>query len=402
MQNSIMEKEENLQKAGNLWKTAAYYTAFVALGLTTASLGPTLPGLAENTHTQLSQISYLFTARSLGYLLGSLVGGRVYDRRPGHPILATVLLVMAGSLALVPLIQQIYWLTAVLLALGFGEGALDVGGNTMLVWVHRHDVSPFMNGLHFFFGVGAFVSPIIVAQAILMSGSFAWAYWGLACLTLPAVFLLLKLPSPASPVDTPDNPTRKTNVPLIVLIAALFFLYVGAEVSFGGWIFTYATAFHLANLTTAAYLTSAFWGALTVGRLLGVPMATRYQPGTILLFDLIGCLLSVAIILIIPGSFLIVAMGTLGVGFSMATFFPTLLNFAERRMAITGKITGWFFVGSSSGGMFLPWLIGQRFEAVGPQVTMIIIFIDLLLTVGIFAALFTYSERIFGKAAPAV
>jgi len=37
-----------------------------------------------------------------------------------------------------------------------------------------------MNALHFFFGVGAFVSPIIVAQAILMTGDITWAYWVLA------------------------------------------------------------------------------------------------------------------------------------------------------------------------------------------------------------------------------
>ncbi len=50
-----------------------------------------------------------------------------------------------------------------------------------------------------------------------------------------------------------------------------FFLYVGAEVGFGGWIFTYAVALDLGSETAAAYLTSAFWGALTFGRLLTIP-----------------------------------------------------------------------------------------------------------------------------------
>jgi len=54
--------------------TLAYYVGFIALGLTTASLGPTLPGLAEQTQTRLGEISFLFTARSFGYLLGSFCG----------------------------------------------------------------------------------------------------------------------------------------------------------------------------------------------------------------------------------------------------------------------------------------------------------------------------------------
>ena len=35
--------------------------------------------------------------------------------------------------------------------------------NPLLVWVHGDEVGPAMNGLHFFFGVGAFLSPIIIA-----------------------------------------------------------------------------------------------------------------------------------------------------------------------------------------------------------------------------------------------
>src|SRR5512135_907733 len=68
--------------------TIAYFAALVMLGLSTAALGPTLPTLAEHTRTNLGQISFLFTARSLGYMLGSLRGGRAYDRTPGHPIMA--------------------------------------------------------------------------------------------------------------------------------------------------------------------------------------------------------------------------------------------------------------------------------------------------------------------------
>ena len=71
-------------EGGRISKTASYYAAFVALGLVTASLGPTLPGLAENTGTLLSEISYLFTTRSMGYLIGSFLGGRLYDRIKGH------------------------------------------------------------------------------------------------------------------------------------------------------------------------------------------------------------------------------------------------------------------------------------------------------------------------------
>ena len=80
--------------------TIGYYAAFVALGLASASLGPTLPGLALHTQSRLAQISSLFAARSLGYLVGSLLGGRLYDRIPGHPVMALAALA-AGLLIVV-------------------------------------------------------------------------------------------------------------------------------------------------------------------------------------------------------------------------------------------------------------------------------------------------------------
>lgn len=143
-----------------LRQTAGYYAAFIALGLTTASFGPALPYLAEQTHSQLSLVSSLFAFRSLGYLIGSLRGGYLYDRRPGHPVVMLVLLGIAICMVFVPVIPVLIPLILVLFGIGLGEGTLDVGGNTLIIWAHGPKVRPFMNGLYFFFGVGAFIAPM--------------------------------------------------------------------------------------------------------------------------------------------------------------------------------------------------------------------------------------------------
>ena len=50
---STLTKAAPPEKADRIPKTIGYYAAFVALGMVGASLGPTLPGLAEHTQTQL-------------------------------------------------------------------------------------------------------------------------------------------------------------------------------------------------------------------------------------------------------------------------------------------------------------------------------------------------------------
>lgn len=389
--------------------TIGYFAVFAAVGLETASLGPTLPGLAAQTRTQLDAISFLFTAHALGYMFGSFLSGRLYDRVPGHPVMAAMLGLMAAMLALIPLIPALWLLTAAWLLLGVSGGALDVGGNTLLVWVHGRQVGPFMNALHFFFGAGSFLAPLIVARAISASGDITWAYWILAILVLPVTLWLLRLASPSSRLNTGSGHSpqhqpaeqpragrgahRSGEQRIVVLVALLLLLYVGAEASFGGWIYTYAVALDLSDAATAAYLTSAFWGALTLGRLLAIPLAARFRPHSILLADLAGCLISVGILLLWPGSTVATWLGSLGLGLAMASIFPTAIALAERQIPITGRVTGWFLVASSVGAMTLPWLIGQLFESAGPQITMVAIFLDLVAATFVLAALVKAEPR---------
>ena len=360
------QQEPEYPPTGKIATTAGYYGAFVVLGLAVSALGPTLPALAENTGSSLSLISLLFTAHSLGYLVSAIFGGRLYDRMPGHLVMIACLLLIGTMLAIVPLITVLWLLFAVFLIEGLAAGALDIGGNTLVVWVHREGVGPFMNGLHFFFGVGAVLSPILIAGLVAFSGGITWAYWTLALLALPAALWLIPRPSPAAPIATEDEPTSEVRLVLVALTALLLFLYVGAEIGFGGWVYTYALTLGLGTETSAATLTSAYWGALTLGRLLGIPVAARVQPRWILAGSLLGGLFSIVLIGLWPRSAVALWAGALGMGLFTGPVFATVMVLAGRYITLTGRITGWIFVGSSLGGMFLPWLIGQLFVPAGP------------------------------------
>ncbi|MBI3652299.1 MAG: MFS transporter [Acidobacteria bacterium] len=381
-----------LEETHRIPQTIAYFAAFVALGLSSTSTGATLSELAKNTQTDYRSISILFTARSLGYLLASFGIGKLYNKTRGNRIMSVALLSMALMAVLIPVIPTLWLLAAAILIAGTAEGTLDVGGNTLLVWVHGKRVAPFMNALHFFFGVGAFLSPFILAQIMLVK-PLTTAYGVLAFLMLPVAFWVLRLPSPVPQVNNAPAAHSRVNKKLVALIAAFFFLYLGAEVGFGGWITTYVISTKLSNETVARYLTSAFWGSLTIGRLLAIPLAARFKPRNLLIGNLLGCLLSLAIILLWPRTLAAVWVGAVGLGLSMASIFPTMFSFAERRLTITGQVTGWFIMGASAGGMFLPWLIGQLFEKLGPQIMLQTILIDLVATLVVFVLLVFTSHR---------
>jgi MFS transporter, FHS family, Na+ dependent glucose transporter 1 len=386
-------------EAGRMSKTLAYFATFISLGLAGVILGPTLQGLAGHLGVTLSAISILFPARSLGYVSGSFAGGLLYDRRSGNPILAAMLLVMAAMLVVVPVAPVLWLAAAALFVLGIAEGAVDVGCNTLLVWTHGRQVGPYMNALHFFWGLGAFLSPIIIAQALVRSGDITAGYWLIAILMLPPAIMLARQASPDRDVPSDDRPAASAQLAPVFFILVFYFMYVGAEGSFGAWIYSYATAMGQASKTTAAYLTSAFWGALMIGRLISIPIAHRLSPHIILAVDSIGCLASVGLLLMAPQSAAATWAGTIGLGLFMASMFPTMIAFAEQRMAISGKLTGAFLVSSALGGMTVAWLIGQVFESMGPQITMVIEFITVTLMGLSFLAAYLLSARPVGPLA---
>jgi FHS family Na+ dependent glucose MFS transporter 1 len=375
-----------------LMLTAAYYLSFIIMGLASAAEGPSLPTLAKHTSSPLEQISLIFVFGSLGYLLGSLIGGRAYDRIPGHRLIAFSMLVILSSAVIFPLASTLWLLLLAALTMGLGKGALDVGCNTLLQWVHGEKVGPFMNGLHFSFGVGAFLSPILLAQIISITHEIYWVFWTIALLSLPLAVWFWFLPEPPAHLTTDDQNHSPIPFLPVLLILLAFVLYTGAEVGFSSWIYTYAVTLNLATTITAAYLTSAFWGLFTVGRLLAIWIASRASPRTILFTDVAGCLVGLGMIIIGRASAPLLWIGSSIFGVSMASIFPTILMLAGERLRVTGTVTGWFLVGGGVGGMLLPWLIGQAFVLIGPGSMMFIIVADLILEAMILLA-FTYSSR---------
>ena len=354
--------------------TAAYYLSFILLGLTISAEGPTLLQLAENTSSALDQISSIFIFSSFGYLSGAYIGGRIYDRIAGHQFMAGVLVLLGFSTALVPVATSLWVLLFIILILGLAKGALDVGCNTLLLWVHNEKVDPFMNGLHACFGIGAFIAPLVVARVVTLTGDIHWVYWSFAIAALPIALFIWGLPSPiarATPENHKDIPMPILPVAVMVLC---FVLYVGAEVGYGNRIYTYAFKQELGTEITSAYLTSAFWGFFTLGRLLAIWLSTRLRPITILFMDFAGCLTSLGLILLFKDSMFILWIGSILLGLSMASIFPTFLTLSEERMHVTGAMAGWFLVGGGLGCMIFPWMIGQAFVRLGAGAMIAIVF----------------------------
>lgn len=353
----------------------AYYSSFLLLGMVTAVLGPSLIKLAEQTGSSLAGVSVFFPVRAGSYLLGSWLAGRLFDRIKGHQLLAAALSVMGTALVLVPIIPQQEMMVGVLVVMGLGMGLIDVGCNTLLLWTVGERPGPYLNGLHFFYGLGSLIAPIFLALAFERQQGVSLGYWAAAALTVPILLQLLSLSSPAQArkaargVARPEAGRAEDRKDVlgsgILLLAVFLFFYVGVEVGFGGWIFTYGLKLNLESEVSGAYLTSVFWGTFTLGRLLSVPLSDRLSPGKMLAADLtVGTGALLALALFPPGTW-VTRILTVILGLALASVFPSTLALAGKGQELSARATSWFFVSGGLGAVFLPWLIGVLISETG-------------------------------------
>lgn len=341
-------------------QTIGYLAAYFMLGAVIASLGPTLPGLAENTGVAIASIGILFSARSLGYLFGSLLGGALYDRLRGNYVLAAAALLSALALWSVPVIAAFVVLASVLFVIGFFQGATDVGCNMQLSRVHGSKVGPYLNAMFFLAGIGSFLTPLLMGALTLEQG-----YRLLAIALLPVALWMLLTPSPAGEKHAHGD-GKGAPIAILLLFAFLAFIYIGTEVSYGGWIFTYFQASDLGSEAAGYKLNSLFYLAITFGRLLAIPLAARFAARRILWAYLGGAGLSVALMLLFPAQPWSIWVGTAALGLSIAAIFPTTFSYVGKHAQFSGKQTGVVWAIGSAGAMFVPWLIGKAMGTIDP------------------------------------
>jgi FHS family Na+ dependent glucose MFS transporter 1 len=351
-------------------RSIGFFLLFICLGMDMAVVGPTLPFLAAQTGSTLGAIGLIFFLGAGGGALGTLLGGSMFGRISGRYVLGAAQFCSAALFFLLPQVPWYGLVLGIFIVKGISVGLVNTGANTLLLWIHGKKAGPFVNALHFFFGLGSFLSPFVLGLLIASGGGDPAAYRLLATIDAAVgVYVLAFLGAPVSAPKQSSAADDRAPMPAlapIVLSAALFlFFYVGAELTFGGWVYTYAITLHLADAVRAAYLTSIFWLAFTIGRLISIPAALRFSPRQIIPVALAGCAGFLVLLILMPGSSMILWITAAGIGFCMAPIWPTGYTLAGQSVRLTARVSSLILLGDSIGGMMLPGVMGLLMERAG-------------------------------------
>jgi len=354
------QRKITFAQMGTWARSIGYFGTMGFFATSITILGPALPDLAELVGTSISDLSILFSIRPLGFLIGSLFAGWVFDKQEGHIYLAVSFLLLSLYFAFVPLNPTFWVLVLMTAAQGICNGIVVTGASTFIVWEHEDNPQPWVNTQSFINGLGGFSAPLILTFAYARFGEFSQAFWILALFAIFLAILFFFINSPKIRAQKkPEDGGGRNPKAAVILMTSLFLLYVGTEVSLNSWVFTLATSAYGIPAENARLLNSLFWGAIALGRVVNIVLSSRIEPGRQLLISFIGSAVSSAAILIFRSSAAVLWAGVILTGWFFAFVFPSLMLYAEKKLSVSGKLSGIFFSATSVGSMILPFIAGQ-------------------------------------------
>ncbi|MCB0076213.1 MAG: MFS transporter [Anaerolineales bacterium] len=341
------------------------FIAFISLGLPDGLLGVAWPTLRQSFGVPLDALGQLMAVMISGYLLSSFTSGLLIARIGLGWLLAASCALTGGALLGYTVVPTWGLLLTLAVAAGLGAGAIDAGLNG---YVAERFSDRTMQWLHASFGVGITLGPLIMTASLRQ-----WETWrgGYIVVGIAQLLLALAFATRLSvwQVDTsqrgekiaPDAaPWRGTlRQPRVWLSAFLFFLYTGAELGLGLWLYTLLTDARAVAPTVAGLVTGSYWAMFTVGRIIAGVAATRIANQRLvnggLLLATVGALL-----LVRPGPPIAAVVAVALVGLAIAPIYPALVSGTAQRVgaAFTTNSIGIQVAAAGLGGALLPGLLG--------------------------------------------
>ena len=348
---------------------ALAYIAFISLGMPDGLFGVAWPSIREDFSLRLDSVGAFFFAATTGNMLSSFFSGKIIARLGVGGTLAASCVLTASALLGYTLAPSWWLMVALAVAAGLGAGAIDAGINT---YVASHFGEGLMQWLHASFGFGVTLGPIIMTVGLTAFNSWRLGYQvvGIAQLLLATSFLLtmrmwrdngvpdsLEQQRPLSDYHTPFRETLQR--PVVWLNLLLFFLYTGAEYSFGSWTYSLLTLSRDVPVEVAGLWAGSYWATFTIGRVMAGLLTHRFGMAN---------LLKAGFLLALGGSILlwwnpfpqasIIAVSV--IGFAIAPIFPGLVSGTSARVGEhhAANTIGMQIAAAGFGGAVVPSLAG--------------------------------------------
>src|SRR5215469_13902228 len=341
---------------------AFLHSGFVLIGVSMTMLGPILPYFTNHWALTDAQAGLFFSTQYFGSFLGTLLTSALLPRFGFSKVISAGYLCFALGFVFLGM-GPWYFSTAFVAIYGIGYGLANPSVNLRATQLPSSNIAAAVSLLNFSWGIGAVSCPFLVAYFL---GHLSLRALALALTACYAVLCLVHFSRKDGAAQKTESRSKRTlgvwrarlqPSPWISL-ALLFFLYVGIEVSVGGWVALEEKRMAVVISGKLAAAPAFFYGFLLVGRFL-VPLGLKlFSQRRICAAGLFVIAAGVFLVAFAPSP-LLLYLGASLAGFGCAPQYPIYVTWLA---AIFKEDSTWlaalFFGAAGLGSSIMPWFVG--------------------------------------------
>ncbi|XP_069111586.1 sodium-dependent glucose transporter 1A-like [Argopecten irradians] len=145
----------------NIINTICFYSSFIAMSFAKGPIGPAFLDIQAISGVGLEGGSSLFTTLYIGYMVGAIISGYLFDKLERSLMLSVVKFILACTTVAIPWCSFFWLMVMAFFFMGAMVGATDAISNAGVQRIWGKDGKPFMQGLQFMYSFGISVAPLV-------------------------------------------------------------------------------------------------------------------------------------------------------------------------------------------------------------------------------------------------
>lgn len=351
---------------------AVIYLIFISLGLPDSLLGSGWPKMQAVFSVPSSYAGYVSMTISFMTIISALLSPRMIKHFHTKWItIVSIGLTIAGLLGFSMCSR--YWMLFIFaVPYGLGAGAIDASVNH---YVANNYSGSVMNFLHCFYGVGAVISPYIMALALKYARwneGYSWtSYIQVFILFVCIISLpLWKTNGKEEEEDHSDSVGIKEalKVPAVIFTLIAFYAYCAGEATCFLWTPSYfaGTKSGLSAETIASF-GSLIFGGLMLGRLISGFISNKLGDRRLIRIGIFVELLGIIMVFLPVESYMVAAAGFVVIGTGMGPVYPAIQHMAPANFGkkYSAAVIGLQMAAAYIGSTFMPMIFGLLQQKIG-------------------------------------
>ena len=351
---------------------AVIYLIFISLGLPDSLLGSGWPKMQAVFSVPSSYAGYVSMTISFMTIISALLSPRMIKHFHTKWItIVSIGLTIAGLLGFSMCSE--YWMLFIFaVPYGLGAGAIDASVNH---YVANNYSGSVMNFLHCFYGVGAVISPYIMALALKYARwneGYSWtSYIQMFILFVCIISLpLWKTNGKEEEEDHRDSVGIKEalKVPAVIFTLIAFYAYCAGEATCFLWTPSYfaGTKSGLSAETIASF-GSLIFGGLMLGRLISGFISNKLGDRRLIRIGIFVELLGIIMVFLPVENYMVAAAGFVVIGTGMGPVYPAIQHMAPANFGkkYSAAVIGLQMAAAYVGSTFMPMIFGLLQQKIG-------------------------------------